>query len=88
MSKFSMFKTVHRSRHSGKSHDRLRSLLCSSPSGARPSSLGYHSDSQGGEEESSGESDGVEYVEDHAVLEDEGVTGLSRGKYAIHKVVE
>ena len=52
-----------------------------------PSSLGYHSDSQEGEESDSVESEGVEVVEDYAALEDEGVTGLSRGKYTIHKVL-
>ena len=61
-------------------------MLCPSSLGARPSSLGYHSESQGEGEASSGESEALEYAEDYAVLEDEGVTRLSRGKYTFHKV--
>lgn len=60
--------------------------MCPSSLGARPSSLGYHSESPGEGETSSGESEGIEYAEDYAVLEDEGVTRMSRGKYAYHKV--
>lgn len=75
-----------RSRCGKKSRDKVHSLLCPSPLGARPSSLGYHSESPGEGEASSGESETLEYAEDYAVLEDEGVTRLSHGKYTFHKV--
>ena len=75
-----------RSRCGKKSHDKVHSLLCPSLLGARPSSLGYHSESPGEGETSNGESEALEYAEDYAVLEDEGVTRLSRGKFTFHKV--
>lgn len=48
-------------------------------------SLGYHSDSQEGEETDSEEC--AEVVEDLAALEDEGVTGLSHSKYKVTEII-
>ena len=81
-----MFVLLYRSRGVKKSHLKLQSLLCPSPPDTSTSSLGYHS--EGEETDSSGgESEGVEISEDLALLEDEGVTGLSCGrKHTIHKV--
>ena len=63
------------------------SLFSSSPPGHGEStpSLGYHSDSQEGEESDSEE--GVEVIEDLAALEDEGVTGLSHSKYKVCDII-
>ena len=62
----------------------LETLLAtptSDGSGATPSSEGYVS-----EEESEGEEGGVEVVEDYEALEEEGVTGLTKSKYAVREV--
>ncbi len=59
----------------------VHSLLAPASPETTPS-LGYYSDSDNSEKES----EGLEMVEDYAALEDEGVTGMSRGKYAIREV--
>lgn len=77
-----------RSRNGKKSRGKLQqSLFSSSPPGHGEStpSLGYHSDSQEGEESDSEE--GAEVIEDLAALEDEGVTGLSHSKYKVCDII-
>ena len=65
-------------------HEKLQSLLASPPEvqTVTPSSSGYISDMESGEE---GE-EGIVMVEDYAALEEEGVTGLKKGKYTLRKV--
>ena len=72
---------THSSKQAKKAHHKkLQSLLASSIDTHSTTSSGYTSDTESGDE-----GDTV-MVEDYTALEEEGVTGLQKGKYVLREV--